>query len=277
MAADPYREFRQAVDRAEDKIDLGRAALTLALTDYPDLDIGAYLARLDQLAVEVARRCDPGDDPVRSLAALNYVLFDGHGFRGNEEEYYNPKNSFLNEVIERKRGIPITLSILYMEVAQRIGLALEGVGFPGHFLVKHRHAGGEIFIDPFHRGAIRSPDDLRRLLDGLSGGSVPLRREFLKTVSKKVILRRMLMNLKAIYLKSNDWVKLLAVLDRAVILEPDAAEELRDRGTAYLRLGLFSRARADFEKYLSLAPEAQDAAAIREQLVSLAKQVTMIH
>jgi regulator of sirC expression with transglutaminase-like and TPR domain len=277
LVHDPYREFRQAVDRGEERIDLGRAALTIALTDYPELDIAAYLARLDQLAVEVTNRCDTGGNADEWLAALNDVLFNRHGFRGNQNDYYDPKNSFLNEVIERKQGIPITLSVLYMEVAQRIGIALDGVGFPGHFLVKHAHAGGEILIDPFHHGEMKSRDDLRRILDGVYGGTVALRGEFFKTAGKKDILKRMLGNLKAIYLKSNNLVKLLAVLDHTIILEPSAAEEFRDRGMVYLRLELFPQARADFESYLRLAPQAKDAAAIRAQLVSLAKQVTVIH
>jgi regulator of sirC expression with transglutaminase-like and TPR domain len=206
LVHDPYREFRQAVDRGEERIDLGRAALTIALTDYPELDIAAYLARLDQLAVEVTNRCDTGGNADEWLAALNDVLFNRHGFRGNQNDYYDPKNSFLNEVIERKQGIPITLSVLYMEVAQRIGIALDGVGFPGHFLVKHAHAGGEILIDPFHHGEMKSRDDLRRILDGVYGGTVALRGEFLKTAGKKDILKRMLGNLKAIYLKSYNLV-----------------------------------------------------------------------
>ena len=277
MAHDPYREFRQAVDdRGEDKIDLGRAALTLALTDYPDLDIAAYLGRLDQLALEVSRGRGHGGG-TEPLAALNYVLFDRHGFRGNQENYYDPKNSFLNEVIERKQGIPITMSVLYMEIAQRIGLVLEGVGFPGHFLVKQELEHGEIFIDPFDRGEVRTRDELRRMLDRLYGRTMPLRSEFLQSASKKTILRRMLGNLKAIYLKENHLVKLLAVRDQAIILEPGAAEEWRDRGMVHERLELFSQARADFESYLRFAPQADDAPAVRDRLVHLARQTTVIH
>jgi regulator of sirC expression with transglutaminase-like and TPR domain len=276
LAHDPYREFRQAVDRVADQIDLGRAALAIALTDYPNLDIAAYLARIDRLALEVTQRC-PRGDVYQSLAALNDVLFKQHGFRGNEEDYYDPKNSFLNEVLERKQGIPITLSILYMEVAQRIGIALDGVGFPGHFLVKHAPQGAELLIDPFRQGEIRSRDELRGMLERLYGGTVALCSDFLKATSKKDILKRMLGNLKAIYLKRNDLVRLLAVLDRVITLEPTAAEEIRDRGMVYSRLELFQQARADFEAYLRLAPAAKDAAAVREQLVGLAKQVTIIH
>ena len=277
MVHDPYREFRQAVGRGEDKIDLGRAALTIALTDYPRLDIAAYLARLDRLAVEVTDRGDAGGKAHRSIAALNYVLFHQHGFGGNRDNYYDPKNSFLNEVLERKTGIPITLSVLYMEVAQRVGLALDGIGFPGHFLVKHPQDGVDIIIDPFHQGEIRSREDLARMLGGLYGGSVELRDEYLKPAGKKDILKRMLGNLKGIYAKTNDLVKLLSVLDQAVILEPGAVDQIRDRARVCLRLEWFAQARSDFETYLQLAPEAKDAAVVREQLVDLAKRVTLIH
>ena len=128
MTHDPYREFRLAVERGADKIDLARAALTIALSDYPNLDIAGYLGRIDELAVEVTGRCSAGASATQQLAALNEVLFARHRFRGNSEDYYDPKNSFLNEVLDRRTGIPITLSILYIEVAQRVGLLLEGVG-----------------------------------------------------------------------------------------------------------------------------------------------------
>jgi regulator of sirC expression with transglutaminase-like and TPR domain len=277
LVTDPYREFRQAVDRGEDKIDLGRAALTIALTDYPDLDIEAYLARIEQLAVEVTARCDAGGEVYQWLTALNYVLFQQHGFCGNSDDYYDPKNSFLNEVIERRTGIPITLSVLYIEVAQRVGLALEGIGFPGHFLVKLPQNGTDIVIDPFHRGEIKSRDDLARMLGRLYGGVVELRDEFLRPVGKKQILKRMLGNLKAIYAKGNDLVKLLSVLDQAIILEPGAVDEILDRARVYLTLECFAQARSDFETYLRLAPQAPDAQQVREQLVNLARQVTLIH
>jgi regulator of sirC expression with transglutaminase-like and TPR domain len=277
LVTDPYREFRQAVDRAEEKIDLGRAALTIALTDYPNLDVASYLARLDSLAVEVSNRCGSGGDVYALIAAMNHVLFSQHRYRGNRDNYYDPKNSFLNEVLERKTGIPISLSILYMEVAQRIGLTLDGVGFPGHFLVKYAQDGAEIVIDPFDHGEIKSREDLSRLLGSLYGGIVDLRDEYLKPAGKKGILKRMLGNLKGIYTKHNDLVRLLSVLDQAIILEPGAADEIRDRARVYLRLECFAQARADFETYLQLAPEARDAGAVREQLIELARRVTVIH
>lgn len=277
MATDPYREFRQAADRPEAQIDLGRAALTIALPEYPTLDFSAYLGRISDLALEVTERAGVDADVFRSIAALNFVLFARHGFCGNRDDYYDPKNSFLNQVIERKSGIPITLSVLYMEVAERIGLTVNGVGFPGHFMVKVRSDGIDIVIDPFNAGDIKTEEDLAAMLQQMYGGKVNLRSEFLAPVAKKQILTRMLTNLKAIYAKANDMVKTLATLDRLLILDPASAADTRDRGVIYTRLECFGQAKDDFERYLELAPNADDAAAIREQLIELAKQVVLIH
>jgi regulator of sirC expression with transglutaminase-like and TPR domain len=277
LSTDPYRDFRQAVEQPEEKIDLGRAALTIALTDYPNLDVQNYLARIEQLAVEVTRRLSPEADIYRSVAALNYVLFKQYGFHGNRDDYFNPKNSFLNEVIERKTGIPITLSVLYMEVARRVGLALDGVGFPGHFLVKCVGDGEEIVIDPFNSGEIKSREDIDKMLFDLYGGKVVFHSDFLAPSTKKDILKRMLTNLKAIYINSKDLGKCLSVLDRLLILEPASAQDARDRGVVYLKLECYARAREDFENYLRLRPDAEDAMLVHEQLVRLAKEVTRIH
>ncbi len=277
MATDPYHEFRQAVDRPEEQIDLSRAALTIALPDYPGLDIAAYLGRIDELAQEVIERAGRPADLLRSIASLNLVLFTHHGFRGNRDDYYDPKNSFLNQVLERKAGIPITLSVLYLEVARRAGVRLEGVGFPGHFMVKAQGAGNEIVIDPFNRGDIKTAEDLHAMLQQMSGGQLAFRKEFLAALSKPQILKRMLANLKAIYAKANDVVKTLATLDRLLILDPTSAQDTRDRGEIYARLECYGQAKDDFERYLELAPEAADAPAVRQQLVDLAKRVVLIH
>ena len=277
MATDPYREFRQAADRPEEQIDLGRAALSIALAEYPTLDFSAYLGRISDLALEVAERAGRDADAFRTIAALNFVLFQRHGFCGNRDDYYDAKNSFLNQVIERKTGIPITLSVLYLEVAARVGLTVDGVGFPGHFMVKAQADGNEIVIDPFNSGDIKTEEDLAAMLQQMYGGKVNLRSEFLASVAKKQILTRMLTNLKAIYAKANDMVKTLGTLDRLLILNPASAEDTRDRGVIYSRLECYGQAKDDFERYLQLAPDADDAAAIREQLVDLAKRVVLIH
>jgi len=220
---------------------------------------------------------DSDADIYRSMAALNYVLFKQHAFHGNRDDYFDPKNSFLNEVIERKTGIPITLSVLYMEVGRRAGLRLDGVGFPGHFLVKSVGDGEEIVIDPFNGGEIKSREDIDTMLFKLHGGKVKFHSDFLASSTKKDILKRMLANLKAIYINGNDLIKSLSVLDRLLILDPASAEDARDRGVVYLRLECYAQAREDFETYLRLRPDAEDAMLVREQLVRLAKEGTRIH
>lgn len=277
MAQDLYREFRAAVDRPEEAVDLGYAALTIGLSVNPHLDIPAYVQRIDQLAREVADRRDPAGDVYHSLAALNHVLFRQHGFDGNRDDYYDPRNSFLSEVLDRKIGIPITLCVLYMEVARRISVPVEGIGFPGHFLVKCSDGEEAIFIDPFYRGEIKITEDLGQMLEKLYGRKVALRPQFLEAVGKKQILKRMLANLKAIYLRNNSVGEALSIFDHLIILDPAGAEEIRDRGSLYLHMGCFRQAREDFDAYLRLAPNAHDAEMVREQIATLEKQPRLLH
>ena len=275
MTLRDHESFRRAVERPEDEVDLGRAALAIAEGEYPQLDIEACVAKIDRLASAVSD-CSRGEtDPYRLMASLNYVLFNQEGFQGNRDEYYDPKNSFLNDVIERKKGISITLAVLYMEVARRVGLTLHGVGFPGHFLVKYPE--DEVIIDPFHRGEVRSLEELEGFVGELYKGAVSFRPEFLDPISKKQILKRMLNNLKMIYLKQGEPLKSLSVVERLVILEPDSVQEIRDRGLIYLKLDWFSQALEDLEDYLKLAHYAEDAEEIREQVASLKKRMTQLH
>jgi regulator of sirC expression with transglutaminase-like and TPR domain len=277
MANDFFEDFRCAVDCTEERVDLARAALAIARGDYPDLDIGSYLSRIDQIAISVNDRLGSETDPCRSIASLNYVLFREQGFRRNRDDYFDPKNSFLNEVLERKKGIPISLSVLYVEIAQRIGLRLRGVNLPGHFLVKYIDDDQEIMIDPFNGGEIQSLASLEQLLRHLYGKKVALRPDLLVSATKKQILRRMLNNLKIIYLRANDLLKGLSIIERLLILEPGSADALRDRGMVYLKLECFRQALNDFEAYLRLVPDADDAVAVKHQIVNLRKQVTRIH
>jgi regulator of sirC expression with transglutaminase-like and TPR domain len=266
-----YPSFAEAVCRPEEQIDLARAGLAIAQTEYPDLDIGLYLSRLDEMAKEVRSRAGESADPARLIATLNFILFNREGLRGNSVDYYDPKNSFLNEVIERKRGIPISLSVIYMEVGRRAGLNLAGVGFPGHFLVKHMGGEEEIIIDPFHRGAILSPEELQDRLDQVYGGKVALDKTFLAPASKKHILIRMLSNLKSTYLQQEDFTRALGIVERMLILDPSSPENIRDRGLLYLKQECFLHAKEDLERYLNMVPDAEDAGTIREYLLSTLK------
>jgi regulator of sirC expression with transglutaminase-like and TPR domain len=277
MAEERHRIFRAAVELPDDEIDLGRAALAIAQEEYPTLDIQTYLGRLDQLAAVVRDRSAGENSPYRLIASLNYVLFTQEGYRGNRDDYYDPRNSFLNEVIERRIGIPIALSVLYMEVARRADLRLHGVGFPGHFLVKYTGDEGEIVVDPFDKGEVRTTEELQEMLDRLYGGKVRLQPEFLSRVSNRQIIQRILANLKAIYVREENFHKAVSVVERLVILDPVSADEIRDRGLLYLKLERFSEAVDDLETYLRLAPDAADAEEILEQVLALKERPAQVH
>lgn len=271
-----YLAFREAIDCAEDQIDLGRAALAIATQEYPDLKIDDCLSQLDQLGQAVELRMGDEKNPYRIIAALNTVLFKEQGFQGNHSEYYDPKNSFLNDVIIRKKGIPISLSVIYMEVARRVGLTLEGVGFPGHFLVKYHEGDIEILIDVFNDGEVRAREDLDQMLQQLYRGQVSYQPGFVATLGKRDILRRMLNNLKWIYLERGEPLKTLSVLDQLVILDPSAASEIRDRGLLYITLECYAQALDDLESYLRLAPGAEDAPMIKAQIESVRHRYVQI-
>lgn len=277
MSNELYVAFREAIDCPEDQIDLGRAALAIASQEYPDLKIDDYLSRLDGLGQVVELRIGDERNPYRIIAALNTVLFKELGFQGNRSEYYDPKNSFLNDVITRKKGIPISLSVVYMEVARRVGLSLEGIGFPGHFLVKYDDGDVEILIDVFDGGEIRAREDLDRMLKQLYRGQVSYQPGFVAALGKRDILRRMLNNLKWIYLERGEPLKTLSVLDQLVILDPSAASEIRDRGLLYITLECYAQALDDLESYLRLTPDAEDAAMIKAQIESVRHRYVQIH
>ena len=267
------RVFARLVSRPEPAIDLAEAALLIAKEEYPDLEVTQYLARLDCLADELRDRGDGTGDPHRLIVGLGDYLFREQGFRGNADDYYDPRNSFLNEVLDRRMGIPITLSTIYMEVARRLGVRLHGVGMPGHFLVKYVGPDEEIVIDPFGGGAIVSPADCQRILDRISGGKLALEPRFLSALGTRQILARMLTNLKVIYFNSEAYAKALSMVERLLILDPHAATEVRDRGLLSSQLKRYRQAMADLEQYLTLAPAAEDAEVIRDHLRSIRQRV----
>lgn len=264
--------FRQIVSGPDEEIDLGEAALLIASEEYPDLDIAAYLARLDEMAATLKRRLRADISPADTIVALNRFLFDEHGFTGNAADYYDPRHSFLNEVLDRKRGIPLTLALVYMEVSRRIGLPVQGVSFPAHFLVKCRLREGTVVLDPYAKGKSLSLDDLKQRFKNLRHGvEVPQSSitEMLATASNKEILVRMLRNLKGIYSHHKEWLKALAATDRIITVMPNLAEEYRDRGMIYLSLECFRAALFDLQAYIKMLPEAADIDALRQQVVEL--------
>lgn len=266
MTADPpLREFAELTGRPDGRVDLARAALAIARWEYPGLAVDAYLERLDALArgVDGVRR---STDPVGRLHRLREYLFVEQGFAGNREDYYDPRNSFLNDVLDRRRGIPITLSLVLMEVGKRLGLAVEGIGLPGHFIAGARLGDSQILLDPFNAGALLTPEACEKLVGRALGRKVALKPENFAAVTRRQFLARMLANLKRIYWQREAWDRVVGVIDRLLVLDPKAAGEWRDRGLAWSNLGEVRRGLVDWERYLTEFPNAADHEAVKGHL-----------
>jgi regulator of sirC expression with transglutaminase-like and TPR domain len=254
------------------EIDLARGALLIAAEEHPGINIEDWMARLHELGDRAAERMPAGADWTTRLSILNRFLFKEEGFTGSETEVFDPRDSFLNEVLTRKSGIPITLSLIYMEVGRRAGMELQGVSFPGHFLVKMAVPGGDVVVDPYNGGIPLTVEQLEaRLRDVYLDQPIPLLEEVLVAADNKAILARILRNLKTWYLHESDWMRALSALDRMLMLEPDSLEELRERGEVYWQLECFRAAHADLERYLKLAPDAEEAMELHEKIVLLQK------
>jgi regulator of sirC expression with transglutaminase-like and TPR domain len=249
---------------------LARAALLFAReVAYSDLRPSSYLARIAGWAEAAAARCPPWDSaPVRANR-LAQLLFDEFGLRGNQEDYYDPRNSYLNEVIDRRLGLPISLSLIFLEVAARIDLPAEGVGLPGHFIVAVRGEGGRTFIDPFHGGVQLNMDDLHELVHDVTGYAGSIRPEWLAPVSTDAMLARMLHNLQHAYVERAEWSHALTVVELMRVLHPRAAEHVRDLGYLHYRLGALRMAATCLQEYLARSPDAADASQVRSTLDDL--------
>lgn len=272
--------LRRLVERNAGMGSLAEGALLIAHEHYPDLDIDHYLARLDTLGMLLRAQLPEAATDVERIRALNRFLFDEQGFAPNQEDFADPRNSFLNDVLERRVGIPISLSVVYIEVGRRIGLALDGLSFPQHFLVKCALADGAAVLDPFRSGASLSVEDLQRRLGALRMGHRPSRAEvsaLLVAASRREILARMLRNLKAVYLGAGQFGDALVAADRLVMLTPMAASEVRDRGWLFHRLDCFAAALADYRRYIELVPMAADAGEARERVVELERLASRVN
>jgi regulator of sirC expression with transglutaminase-like and TPR domain len=260
--------------------DLAQAALLIARIEYPGLDPAPYLARLDALGEGARKRIqrwvdETGDySPAARLAGLNAYLFEEQGFVGNRAQYEDPRNSYLNEVLDRRTGIPITLSLVYMEVARRAGMRMEGVNFPGHFLVRFADgAPGGAVLDPFHRGAVLSKHDCRRMLEHNGEADVAFDVDVMATATPTQIVVRMLLNLKRIYVHMRSFPQARDVTELLLAVSPSALSELRDRGLLAFHLNDLSGALRDLQTYLRLSSMSEpgenaddDARKEREQL-----------
>jgi len=263
-------QFATLVSR--DHFDLAEASLLLARDVYPALDVAVYLAQLNDIAAAIRRRIASDAFAEQKVIALNYYLFNEMRFSGNVDDYYDPRNSYLNEVLERRSGVPITLSVVYLEVGRRLGLNLRGVSFPGHFLVRLAVTRGNLVLDPFRGGEAQSEAELRQRLAHVlppdKAEKVPL-DPYLEAATPRQIIARMLRNLKDIYRRTNKLEAALAVMHRMLLVAPESAEELRDRGMIYHQLECFQAALWDLQNYLRRRPEAGDAGEIHGRVVEL--------
>ncbi len=256
-----------APSRDDASIGLAAGALAISQAEYPLLDIPYYVGRLEALAQRVRKGLRSHPTSRETIAVLNRVIFDEEGLRGNRDDYYDPRNSFLNDVLDRKLGIPITLSVIYMDIARRVGFPLAGTGMPGHFLLKHYDAlSGEVIIDAFNRGRVVGNAECQRRLDEIYSGQIELKPEFLQTVSHREILTRVLNNLRQIYFKQRNFPKGLMVLDLLLAIPPQSPELIRERGLVRLNLEQFLGAAHDFGTYLQMCPDADDSDDVRETL-----------
>jgi regulator of sirC expression with transglutaminase-like and TPR domain len=263
------RRFAEVVSRDDERVDLAKAALLIAAEEYPRIETSLYLEKLDRIADLAREQAAGAETSLDFITAINTTLFDELRFRGNIDNYYDPRNSYLNEVIDRRTGIPITLAVVYMEVARRIGFAVDGVGLPGHFIVKHSDENGEVFIDVFNRGRLLGEVGCADLLASLSRGKLVLRPEHLLPATRKQILTRLLSNILGIYSGTTDYHRALAAIERILLINPDSLSHIRDHGLLLAAAGKTTGALDELERYLTLSPEAPDAEAIAEQMKSI--------
>jgi len=255
--------------RPEEELDLGRACLLVAAEEYPQLSVDLYVARLDQVAEEVKDRLANETAPLVVLNDLVKTLYERRKYRGNRKAYYDPRNSFLNDVLDSGMGIPLTLGIVLLEIGWRLDLALEGVSFPGHFLVRYVGTEVRLLIDPFDGGRIRFEDEAQQFLDQGYGGAVVMRDSFLQTASKRDVLIRLLTNLKGIYSTIGDDRRALAVVERLMMISPTSPIERRSRGILLARLGRHADAADQLEAYLRISPSADDWNNVRKMVREL--------
>jgi len=255
----------------QSKFNLVEKCLKLSqILEYPDLDISKYIQKINEIGKNLSLEISSVDNPTYKISMLNEHMFQKYGFSGDTEDYYNPKNNFLNQVLEKKSGIPLSLSIIYAEVAKHIGLDLRIVGFPSHVIVKYNE---EILLDPFNQGKLLKLDDLEQILERSFDGQVDFYPEFLDEISTDKILIRMLRNLKNSYGQSFAYEKAMRCTNMILSLEPNSPEEIRDKGILEDRFSNHDLALEFLEKYLEQFPEAEDADFILELIRNIRNKI----
>ena len=262
-------DFARAVGRPEPVLDLARNALLVAAESDARVDVDSQIHTLESWAAELSARLEPGWNNLQKLARLRSFVFEDLGFRGDSQDYFSPSNSLLNQVMERRIGVPLTLSIIFMELGWRVGIPFEGVGFPGHFLVRLPGEPRDLVLDPFNHARTMHEDDCRRLLDEVTGGRLQFDGRLLASVTKRDIITRLLRNLKGAYLRANQDEGALAAVERLLLIHPDDMDEVRDRGLLLYRLQRFSPALDALNAYLAARPDAPDRDNIAQHVIAL--------
>src|SRR5437879_8465524 len=250
------QRFVEIARRPDERLDLVEGSLVIALEDDPSIDIDGYLNRVGEWSGAVRERLEGSRDVQRIVDAINRLLFEEEGFHGEDEDYYDPRSALLNATLDKHAGLPIALSILYIEISRRVGIEATGVSLPGRFLVKFSGAFGQIVIDPFDGGRVLSTVEIQKLLDAVYGGGVRLREHHLRSFTAKQILARELAHLKSAYLAQHDLPRAAASIDRLLILDANDPYELHDRATIAVQLHAYQEAIECFERYLALKPHA---------------------
>ena len=263
------QEFEKEINRLEPELNLARAALLIAKAMNPRVDVAASLAKLDDMAQTVRHQAGENASAHRRFSALNEYFFVHEQFSGNRADYYHPQNSFLNYVLVTKIGLPITLSVIYLEIGWRLELPVAGIGLPGHFVVAFTAADDVIYVDPFNDGQLLTEDDCLDIAQVPEDDRLPFRRDYLKPMAKKAILYRMLLNLKHVYVTHQEWDRAHRVADLLVALRPGELNQLRDRGLIAYRLDRLQDAVFDIQQYLLQNPTASDADWLNNHLENL--------
>jgi regulator of sirC expression with transglutaminase-like and TPR domain len=254
-------------------VNIARVALEIGQDAYPEIDIDSYLRRIDEFANRAQTRFQPGSKVRQILGQINWVLFVEEEFRGNEEDYYDPRNSYLNEVLDRGIGIPITLSIVYAAIGQRLGLPIVGLDLPLHFMLRVDEGDHIDFVDPFYGGAVYDRQGCEQKLSEIASRTITLSDAAIEPCTPQNLISRMLRNLKAIYVRSGDLTSLLPVQRRLTALNPCEPHELRDFGILCVQVDRLFEAIEPLEAYLQSAPKAGDADEIRHLVVALRREV----
>lgn len=278
---DRPREHKEAARRRlaallarGEEFDVVDASLLVAAEEYAAVDVRRERRRIETIGLEARRRTDRIENPFARLETLRAYLFDELGFHGNLDQYDDPRNSFLNEVLARRAGIPLSLSLVFVEAARSSGFDACGIGLPGHFVSRVEFAGRRIMVDPFHGGHVITEEDCRQLVARSTGRATLFRAELLVPATPRAMLTRMLVNLKRIYLNHEDYARALGAVERLLMVSPEDPREIRDRGFLLAHLGRPGAAVADLENYLAVAPGAPDADAVRGRLAWLLRKMS---